>query len=214
MKKKPKKKNIGISKLIVTVAVILICIGIVYWAKSAHRAYQVEKALQSRIIGDSDADIRIVEYLDFQCPPCAKGYFLLKEYLKKYPSRIQVELKYFPWPRGRHALESAIFAECSAKQEKFWEFTDLLLEKQKLWKKISDEDAQLMFREIANQIGLDEYELVDCIVDEQVKKNILSIRKTGELLGIRRTPTYFINEKMVVGAKNLQRELIAIFGPE
>lgn len=200
------------SKLFITFVIIFLCIGIVYVVKYVRRPQQkLEKRLPSRTIGDPDADVRIVEYMDFQCPPCAKGYFILKSYLKKYPSRIQIEQKYFPWLKKRHALQSAIFAECSAKQERFWEYSHLLLQRQKLWKKLSDDDARLMFRKIANEVGLDEFALADCVLDEKIKQTILSERNEGKSLGIRHTPTYFINGKMVVGAKNLQRELQSIF---
>ncbi len=207
-----KNKKSGKSKLFITAAVIFLCIGAVYWAKSTrHSPQELKKYQHPRTIGDPNADIRIVEHLDFQCPSCAKGYFLLKEYLKKYPSRIQVELKYFPWTKQPNAFESALFAECSARQGKFWEFTGLLLKKQKLWKKLSEDDAQLMFREIAYEVGLDEFDLADCTMDELIKQTILSERNEGELLGIRQTPTYFINGKMVVGEKSLKRELATIF---
>jgi predicted DsbA family dithiol-disulfide isomerase len=122
-----------------------------------------------------------------------------------------VELKYLPWTKKRHSLQSALFAECSAKQGKFWEYSHLLLQRQKILKNLSVDDARLMFRKIANEVGLDEFELADCIMDEQVTQAVLSERNEGKLLGIRKTPTYFINGKMVVGAKNLRRELQAIF---
>jgi protein-disulfide isomerase len=213
MKKKLKNKNSRKAKLLISATVIILCIVTVYWAKSTRHSHQESKKAQHpRTIGDPNADVRIVEHLDFQCPPCAKGYFLLKNYLKKYPSRIQVEFKYFPWTKKRHSFKSALFAECAAKQEKFWEFSSLLLKKQPLWQKLSVDDAQLMFREIAHEIGLEEFELADCIMGEQAKQTILSEKGEGKSLGIRQTPTYFINGKMVVGVKNLQRELMAIFG--
>lgn len=210
MKKKLKKQNRVKSKLFTTAVVILLCIVTVCWAKTTRRSKQkLKKSLLSRTIGNPKADIRIVEYIDFQCPSCAKGYSLLKEYLKKYPSRIQVELKYFPLIKKRHALESALYAECSAKQDKFWEFTQFLLKKQHEWR--HSMDAEMIFREIAHKVGLDEYELADCIMDEQTKKTILAEKDEGKILGIRRTPTYFINGRMIVGLKNLKRELIIYF---
>ncbi len=69
-----------------------------------------------------------------------------------------------------------------------------------------------MFREIAHEVGLDEFDLADCTMDELIKQVILSERNSGKSLGIRQTPTYFINGKMVVGVKNLRRELMTIFG--
>ncbi len=210
MKKKLKKQNRVKSKLFAAAVVIVLCIATVYWAKSTHRFKQeLKKSLLYRTIGNPKADIRIVEYIDFQCSSCAKGYFLLKKYLKKYPSKIQVELKYFPLTKKRHALESALYAECSAKQDKFWEFTQFLLEKQHEWK--HSIDAEMIFREIARDVGVDEFELADCIVDEQTKKTILTEKNEGKILGIRRTPTYFINGRMVVGLKSLKRELSIYF---
>ena len=205
-------KNKGKSKRFITATVILLCIGIVYWVNSARRANQKPKEVRlSRSIGSPDAEVRIVEHLDFQCPPCAKGYFLLKAYLENHPSRMQVELKYFPQPKKPKSIESALFAECSARQGKFWEFTNLLLAKQPIWKNLSEDDARLVFREITQEVGMDEFDLADCTMDELIKKTILAERHDGVSSGIRQTPTYFINDKMVVGVNNLQRELATIF---
>lgn len=210
MKKKLKKQNREKSKLFATALVIFLCVVTVYWAKFARSSKQeMKKSLSSRTIGNPGADIRIIEYADFQCSTCAKGYLLLKDYLNKYPERLQIEFKYHPWTRKRHALDSALYAECSAKQGKFWEYTQLLFKRQKNWK--HEVEAEMIFRKMAQEVGLDEHELAECVMSEQTKRRVLAEKEKGRSLGIRITPTYFINGKMVVGVENLKRELDIYF---
>ena len=210
MKKKPKKKDQIKSKLFTTVVIIAVCVTTVLWIKSVRlTGMEIKKSLESRTKGNSGAYIRIVEYLDFQCPSCAQGYFLLKRYFEKYPARIQIELKYFPLTKKQNALEAALYAECAARQNKFWEYSDLLLKRQLLWKKLSD--AEPMFRDMVIETGLDENELADCVFDKKTKESILAERDQGKKLGITRTPTYFVNDKMFVGVRNLERELNIYF---
>jgi len=212
MTKKDKKtgtKKINISKPVATVLVIISCIAAVQittFVLSYFRGTPAAKSVLARSKGNPKAELKITEYIDFQCPACARGAKTLHEITVKYPAKIYLEMKYFPLGQShQHAMISALYAECTARQDKFWAFVDPLLEKQSLWAKLTN--AEPMFREIAQAVRVDLDQLNSCLVEKGVEEAILKERDFGKTLGIKSTPTYFINGKMVVGAKSLQEEL-------
>jgi len=161
--------------------------------------------------GNPQAEIHIVEYTDFQCPACKKGAFLLADLFKKFPDKVYVEYRHFPISAiHRHALKAAIYAECAAKQDKFWPFHDLLFAKSKWWGRgIS---AEWRFDEMAQEVGLNLNELHICKDKEDIEKTVMTEKEAAGKMGVRATPTYFINGKMIVGPKSLITEVEKLLG--
>ncbi|MFA5059757.1 MAG: thioredoxin domain-containing protein [Candidatus Omnitrophota bacterium] len=202
-------KKTKISKITATIIVMIACVISVHAAKfilKSLRSHLPNYSILARAKGNPKAPIKIIEYLDFQCPACAKGAIALKEYLKKYPSQIYLEVKHYPISQiHKYALKSASYAECSAKQGKFWEFHDFLVKEQSRWERLLNVDA--IFREKAHALGLDLKKLDACVESEETKAGILKEKEQGKALGIKSTPTYFINGKMVVGMISLKQAL-------
>lgn len=210
MKTKPNPK---ISKLIVAIILIVSCVVTVFTTRIffGQKTFVAQKAVASRSKGDPKAPIHIVEYLDFECPACARGSKLLKDYYEKYPSKFYLEVHYYPIPRIHdHALQSALYAECAARQGKFWPFEELLIEKQSQWSRMLN--AESVFREIASNVNLDPVKLSACVNDDNVKTMIFREKSEGKSRGVDSTPTYFINGKMVVGPNPLTDELSVLLG--
>jgi protein-disulfide isomerase len=57
--------------------------------------------------GPKDAPITIVEYSDFQCPFCSRGYQTAEEVLKKYDGKIRFIYKNLPLPMHPYAMPAA-----------------------------------------------------------------------------------------------------------
>ena len=130
--------------------------------------------------------------------------------IEKYPKAIRLELKHYPLPMHRHGLSSSRYAECAAQQGKFWLFQDLLLARQSNWHRLFDADPA--FEKIADDIHLDKRDLKVCLKDDTVDETIKKNKKEGIVLGIRSTPTYFVNGKMIVGKKSLEEEIRKLLG--
>ena len=144
-------------------------------------------------------------YSDFQCPACAKGARILDELIKNEPSRFYLEAKYFPLEMHMHALRAARYAECSARQGKFWPMHDLLFKQQSYWAGLLNPEP--VFGEMVKSIQLDPKKLEQCLADPGVIERIYKDRNEGKTREIKSTPTYFINDKMIVGTQNLEKEL-------
>ena len=110
----------------------------------------------------------------------------------------------------KHAMVSAQYAECAARQDKFWPFVEKVFDTQDNWKGLND--ASVAFNVIAQDLSLDKSKLESCLKDQSVQEYILKNKQEGEKLGVQSTPTYFINNKMIVGTKNLEMELNQFIG--
>lgn len=58
-------------------------------------------------MGNKSAKITIVEYTDFQCPFCSRGYNTLEEVRKAYGDKVQVLVKNLPLPMHPMAMPAA-----------------------------------------------------------------------------------------------------------
>ena len=200
-----------ISKQSVTVLIIAAVIAAVAGFKilGSRGAKQID-SVAARSTGGPNAKVHIVEFIDFQCPACAYGSKLLKEQREKYPQDIHLQVKYFPLIKTHtHAMQSALYSECAARQGRFWEFHELLMPAQPQWSPLINAEAN--FLAMAKQAGIDKARLDACLISDEAAKTINDERSLGQSLGVQSTPTYFINNKMVVGSKSLMDELNAYF---
>jgi len=102
-----------------------------------------------------------------------------------------------------------VYAQCAARQERFWEFHDRLLAEQAAWRSLLE--PSLIFRKMARELKLDMKALEDCVNSAQVRNAILLEKAEGESRFVKSTPTYFLNGEMIVGTKSLQERLRSYF---
>ena len=194
-------------------AVVALCVLIVLgvrFFKISPRPAGVDARVAARSAGDPAAPLRIVEHIDFQCQSCSYAALLLRDTMKSHPSLIRLEVKFHPLKAHPHGLRSALYAECAARQEKFWGFYYKLFEKQAEWSTL--ETIEGTFHEYARALGLDQRALDSCLGDPETEKAVLDEKAAADALGVDVTPTFFMNGKMVVGPKGLVQELQAHLG--
>jgi len=134
----------------------------------------------ARSKGNISAEVHIQEFIDFQCPSCARGAKYINKVMKAYPDLIYLEMKYFPlFSIHKHAMKSARYAQCAARQKLFWPFHDRLIDRQVHWKKLID--ATPAFDLIAEDIGLDREKLDTCLADASVVKEIERDKLDGKV---------------------------------
>lgn len=202
-----------VSKKAVTFILILLVVAGVFLLKDTF--FQPE-SIESRLIkarskGDVSAPVQIIEYIDLQCPACAYGAKLLKTTMEKFPDKVHLQMRYYPLPMHKHAMTASLYAECAALQDKFWPFHDIVLEEQDKWKGL--ENIRPYFMEIATRVQMDEAKLDQCLHDPQIEQQILTDKEEGTQRGVKSTPTYFVNDEMVVGGHSLIDKLSALLGP-
>jgi protein-disulfide isomerase len=147
----------------------------------------------AHVRGNPEAPVTLEEFGDFQCPPCGQFAAFVDELLKEYDSRLRVVFRNFPLPAHQHALEAAQAAEAAGLQGKFWEMYDTLYRQQLLWSDASN--ASEMFESYAGTIGLDVDQFKKDRDSDKVRERIDSDHALADSLGVKVTPTIFINNR-------------------
>jgi protein-disulfide isomerase len=148
--------------------------------------------------GPVNAPITIVEFSDFQCAYCKRVLTVLNQVLERYPAQVKLAFRDFPilniHPQAQRAAEAA---HCAAEQGKFWEYHDLLFEKQ-------DEIATINFAEPAKALGLELTNFQACLDSQKYKAKVERNYADGVKAGVSGTPAFFINGRLVSGAQPLE----------
>lgn len=148
----------------------------------------------THILGPANATVTLEEFGDFQCPPCGALSEPLNQLSHDFP-QLRIVFKNFPLPVHQHADEAARAAEAAALQDKFWKMHDLLYREQAVWSKVVD------FRSLANEyavtIGCDVEQFKKDMESESVAAAVKADQDEGTKLGVKNTPTIFLNNNMV-----------------
>lgn len=190
-----------------TVLIIVLVVGIIQGLRFL-RSFppDLPQAVHQKSKGNPKAPIRIVEYTDFQCPACANGAAYLKEFLTKHPEKIYVQYQPYPMTEmHQQAMALSIAAQCAAEQNRFWPFHDRLFEKASFFKQTMRLQGSLL--DMARELGLDTAKFEQCLKDPDTELGVYGEKDKGKALGVKATPTYFVNGKMIVGAKSFQAEM-------
>jgi protein-disulfide isomerase len=156
----------------------------------------VPGAEPAHVLGPADAPVRLEEFGDFECPPCGMFHPILQQMKQEFGDKLQVTFREFPLvPTHQHALAAASAAEAAGLQNKFWEMHDLIYDHQADWKK--EFDVRPIFESYAKQIGLDVERYKRDVNGDLVAQRIFQDGKRGHSLGVKGTPTVFMNGREV-----------------
>ena len=98
--------------------------------------------------------------------------------------------KNFPIRSHKYAFKAAIAALAAGRQNKFWEFHDLLFEN---YSRLSNEKI----REIALKVGIDEEKLEEGLRNPLLVAKIRRDIQDGNYAGVTGTPTVFVNGRLL-----------------
>lgn len=156
----------------------------------------VPGAEPAHTLGPANAPVQLEEFGDFQCPPCGMFHPILEQMHKEFGDKLRITFREFPLvPAHQHAVAAASSAEAAGLQGQFWEMHDLLYEHQADWK--DKLDVGPIFEGYARQIGLDIERWKEDVGSEQVAQRIFLDGKRGHSMGVRGTPTVFMNGREV-----------------
>ena len=195
------------NKLTVTVAVLFVCVAPILALKifALKESKGLDKRTLARSKGDSHAPVWITEYFDYQCPACRTAHDTLDKYFQKYPKQLYLQVRFFPLPAHKYGLKTALYAECAARQNKFWKFHDLVFENQTSWSALPD--AEPVFKDYARLAGMDLKKCEACLKDPETEKAVMEEKGKASALGVQITPTAYVNGKIFAGAQAINAEL-------
>lgn len=149
------------------------------------------------MLGTKGAPIVLVEYSDFECPFCKRGYDTVNELMSRYKGKIQFVYKHLPLSFHPQAMPAAEYFEAIKLQSdaKAFAFHDKIFDNQGALK-----NGEKFLKKIAKEVGVDMAKLEKDIKSEKVQARIQEDLKEAEKFGIQGTPGFVINGVPVKGA--------------
>ncbi len=138
-------------------------------------------------------DHTIVEFGDFECPFTAKEFPVIRPLMEKVLG-VKFVFRNFPLTTiHTHAYNVALAGTCAKAQGKFWEYHDQVFLNQ-------TDLTDTALAHYAQTAGLDTDKFATCFSDKTYKDEVARDAQDGYALGVRGTPTFFIDGFKVEGA--------------
>lgn len=143
--------------------------------------------------GTDSARVTIVVFTDYQCPFCARGEEVLAELLRAYPSQLRIQVRHSPLPIHQNARLAAAAVLAAGAQGRAWEMHALLFHSQSHLERADLQQA-------AAKLGLDAASFAAALDAPATAAAVDADIALGRRLGVRGTPTFFINGRIIRGA--------------
>ncbi len=146
--------------------------------------------------GDPNAPVTIIEFSDFQCPFCSRFYQqTLPQIERDYIDTGKVKFVYRDLPIDSlhpNARPAHIAAECADEQGKFWDYHDVLFEKQSEWNRLTAADLQSTLTQYASDLGLQSSAFENCLKSEKIADEVNRDALDAASVGATGTPAFYI----------------------
>lgn len=155
-----------------------------------------DAALATRMIGDPDAKVTLVEYFSLTCPHCARfhaeTYPKIKE---KYIDTGKVKLEFRDFPLDQWALRAAAMARCVPSKH-YAAMIDVLMKQQESWARSNDVLESLL--RIGQLAGLQRDHAKACMTDGKLLDGIIAMRLEGNKEhDVNSTPSFLLNDEKI-----------------
>ena len=156
--------------------------------------------------GAKDAKVTIVEYSDFQCPFCKRGYDMIEQQvLKQYQGKVKFYFRNFPLTSIHPwAQPAAIAAECAKMQkgDAFWKLYHGFFEHQP---EVNVQNVKDKATEFLKDSGIDMAKWSDCFDNKKSLERVNAEQHEGMSVGVQGTPAFFVNGRFINGAVPFDR---------
>ncbi len=157
--------------------------------------------------GNPRAPVVIEEFSDYQCPYC--GRFVqqtLPDLTANQIANGDVMFVFYDYPLSSihpQAVDAANAARCAGEQgaAAYWKMHDAIFNNESQW--ANNLDANAIFINLANEIGLDMERFTPCQESGQYYRQIQEDYDLGVSKGVSSTPSFFINGQPLIGAQPL-----------
>lgn len=188
------------------VAVIAFFVGFSFFYKNDSKSTQniaVENINELLVrdysykMGDNSKNISVVEFLDPECESCAIYSTVVKRLYKEYFGDIQIVIKYLD--NHKNSRFTIQILEAARVQGKYEEVLDMMFEKHSLWAShyASADKPELLWQFLKDIPNLDIDKLKEDMKNPKIDEIIKQDREDANALGVRGTPTIFVNGKQL-----------------
>jgi protein-disulfide isomerase len=146
----------------------------------------------SQALGNDDAKVYLVEFMDPACETCAAFSPLVKQIMAANPGKIKLVIRYAPFHDGADYFVKIL--EAAKKQGKYWETLDVMYKSQPYWASHSNPQPQRIWQFLP-EAGLDMEQIRKDMNDPAIVKLIEQDLADAKTLNVRKTPGFFANGK-------------------
>ena len=147
----------------------------------------------SPILGPSDAPVTIVEFFDPACEACRAFHPIVKDIMAEHGDAVRVVIRYTPF-HGAASEEAIRVLEAARMQDVYMPVLEAVLREQPRWAS-HGAPAPGLILQIAATVGLDAEAARTQVLAPDVVAILNQDRADVETVGIRQTPTFFVNGK-------------------
>jgi protein-disulfide isomerase len=144
----------------------------------------------SPTIGNAQARVHIVEFLDPACETCAAFYPFVKKMMAANPDRIRLSVRYAPFHKGSDEVVKAL--EAARKQGKYWEALESVFASQSQWTLNHTAHVNLVWQPLA-RAGVNVEQAKNDIQAPEIARIIAQDVEDGRTLKVNKTPEFFVN---------------------
>lgn len=155
-------------------------------------AYKIDEVIT---YGNPQAKVTIIEFGCYACHYTLVAESTVKKILETYPDEVYYVYIDFPLSTHENEYKAVEAAFCAKDQGKYWEYREYLFANQ----------PKHYYNDLlayARALELNEKEFKNCLDSNKYQSRVQSHYTTGINSGVSVTPTFFINNQTVVGAKN------------
>ena len=163
----------------------------------------------SPTLGNVNAKVHIVEFLDPACETCALFFPLVKRWMAEVPGDIRLSVRHVAFHTGSDYAVRVL--EASRKQDKYWETLEALLASQREWTQHHTVLPDKIGPAIAG-VGLDMDQLMADMNSVEVMVRMEKDKKDAIFLKVSKTPDYYVNGRPLPSFG--QQQLAQLIGEE
>jgi protein-disulfide isomerase len=152
--------------------------------------------------GPADAPVTIIEFSDYECPFCKRAEPTVEQVVAAYPDKVRLVYRHYPLPFHKNARPAAEAAACANAQGKFWEYHAKVFEAESL------DEASL--KKVAGEASLDQAKFDACLANKEQAAAVEKDIADASAVGVRGTPAFFINGRMISGAQPFEKFKVII----
>ncbi len=157
----------------------------------AENAKAIYRDPNAALAGNPDGDITVVEFFDYNCGYCKRGFADIAKLIKADPN-VRVVFKEYPI-LSADSEKAAMVALAAQQQGKYWEVHQKLI----LARGRVTEASAL---KAAEEVGVDMDKLKADMESDAVKDEIEGVKKLARDMGINGTPHFLVGDRSIGGA--------------
>ncbi len=152
---------------------------------------------------EDDQVLEVTVFGNFSCYYSALSSLTIKDLANTYSNNVRFIYRDYPDP---DSIILALGARCAGDQGKFWEMHDFIFELQDELSTIFDEEEKrYALLQMAEIFELNVQSFTKCLDDKIHLSKVRRDYEDGEALGIKGTPTWFINAIEITGGLNKEK---------